>query len=475
MSIDLYPFQAKGVRKLNHFGGRAGLFDEMGLGKTVQVNAYVQQYLKRNPVLVVCPAGIKWNWQREAARFGIKAEVAEGRYPPKRWKPGPSVQMVIVNYDIMGGWAFALNDWLDPELVVTDECQALTNPKAIRTKATKYVVTSGQDYKRGTISRVSRRRVIATSGSPLVNRPSELFPILNMIRPDLYNSMFTFGAAYCKPERTPWGTWDYKGAKNLDKLHAELNANLMIRRRLVDVLPDLPPLSREVVVTDIHDRKQYNEARDDFINWLRKINWKKAESAERAELMVRMGYLKRLAGVLKLPYTMEWIDDHLDFTDDKVIVFAIHKAVTAPLREKYGSRCVVIDGSVTGRKRQVAVDRFNTDSRVRVCVANLKAGSAGWNCTSASTTLHVEMGWTPIDHSQGEKRIVGIERGRKGYPSKAVYLVAYDTIEERLCEMTQEKQQNSDLILDGKVLSGSLDVYSRLARELLSRNRVGGR
>ncbi len=444
----LYKYQKDGVRSLEQFNGRALLADEMGLGKTLQALYYMKRN-KRSPVIVICPASLKYNWAREAAiHVNEHAEVLEGTKPPKKkvFKQNP---FVIINYEILGPWLDYLID-LDPELVILDECQYVKNRRAKRTRYVKQLI-KGVPH------------VLALSGTPLTNRPAELWTTLNMVRPDLFKSFMAFALKYCNARRNPWG-WEYKGAKNLDQLHEILSGNCMVRRRKVDVLKDLPAKSRHVVPVPLDNRKEYDEAEDDLVAWLGKFSKQKANTAARAERLVRMGYLKRLAAELKMKAVTNWIDTFLEETEEKLVVFAIHKKMIKELKERY-PQSVVVTGSVTGKNRQRAVDKFQKNKQTRLFIGNLTAAGVGLTLTASSTVVFAELGWTPGEHTQGEDRIHRIGQQQ---PSTCYYIIGVDTIEERLCRIIQEKQTVLSATLDGGTVNEELDIFDQLQREITS-------
>jgi SWI/SNF-related matrix-associated actin-dependent regulator 1 of chromatin subfamily A len=446
----LYPYQKRGVKKLEAFDGRVLLADEMGLGKTIQALWYFKRN-KKSPVVVICPASLKYNWAREAAvHIRERAEILEGTKPPKKkvFKQNP---FVIINYEILGPWLDYLID-LDPQLVILDECQYIKNRRAKRTRYVKQLV-KGVPH------------VLALSGTPLTNRPAELWTTLNIIRPDLFKSFMSYALEYCNARRTPWG-WEYKGAKNLDKLHDILTENCMVRRRKVDVLKDLPAKSRHVVSVPLENRHEYDEAEEDLILWLSKYSKRKANNAARAERLVKMGYLKRLAATLKLKAVTDWIDRFLEETDEKLVVFAIHRDIIKSLRDRYSPRtnCVLVTGGVTGKKRQRAVDKFQNHKETRLFIGNIQAAGIGITLTASSTVLFAELGWTPGEHIQAEDRIHRIGQQNK---STCFYMIGVDTIEERLSRIIQEKQIVLSATLDGGTVNEELDIFDQLQKELV--------
>ena len=442
-------YQEKGVRKIHHFQGRALLADDMGLGKTLQALIFAHE-LGSGPIIVICPASLKWHWEREAWKHcRFTSQVLEGRKPPVGWRRHQDV--IIINYDILTKW-LPLLIRCKPRLVIVDECHKISNQSTLQSKNTKKLCRKAKN-------------VIGISGTPLLNRPSELFPILNILRKDLFPSFFSYASRYCRPELKPWG-WEYKGATHLDELHRLLNRTCMIRRRKADVLKELPAKTRNIVTLDIVNRKEYDLAVKDFITWLSKKSPHLAKRAAKAERLVKIGYLKRLAARLKLPAVLDWIDSFLSETDEKLIVFAVHKEIVQAIQKRYPKISVVVDGSTTGSKRQGHVDAFNKDKRIRIFIGNIKAAGVGWSCTSSSVTAFAEMGWTPGEHTQAEDRTHGLKRGRDGFVSRSYYLVSRDTIEEDLCKINQSKQKILEAVMDGERSVSDLNLFDLLTEQL---------
>lgn len=443
----LYPYQKEGIKQLEAFNGRALLADEMGLGKTVQA-LWFHKRNKRTPVIVICPASLKYNWAREAAvHIGVNAEILEGRKPPKS-KIFADNSFVIINYEIVGAWLDYLLA-MEPQLIILDECQYVKNRQAKRTR-----------YVRALCKKTPQ--VLALSGTPLTNRPAELWPILNTVRPDLFKSFMSFALKYCNAKRRPWG-WEYKGAKNLDELHAILSENCMVRRRKMDVLKDLPEKSRHVVPVPIKNRAEYDEAEEDLIAWLSKYSKRKATNAARAQRLVKMGYLKRLAAKLKVKSITDWIDAFLEESDEKLVVFGIHKALIKLLNERYPNS-VVVTGDTPGKKRQRAVDQFQRDKKTRLFIGNLQAAGVGLTLTASSTVLFAELGWTPGEHTQGEDRVHRIGQTNA---ASCYYLIGVNTIEEKLSRIIQDKQNILSNALDGGDVPEQLDIFNQLQEELI--------
>lgn len=496
-----YRYQRDGVRFIEKTKGHALLADDMGLGKSLQSLAWAAIHPELRPLIVVCPSSLKYNWARELkTHAGLKSYICDGFITTKeqdqtdlrkkldeikkrKWKRGylkrrailaakrhfrkrerrnlkkrreaRKAKILIVNFDILEHWLDVL-EGLDPKILIIDECHYAKNLKARRTKACR------------SLSRVSEH-VIALSGTPISGRPAEFFPVLNMINPAEFPSFWKFAFEYCNPTRNRWsGGWDFHGASNLDMLHRRLKG-LMIRRMKKDVLKDLPSKTRTVIPVDLANRKVYDKAEANFLEWLRKHKGDEAwRRASRAEAIVKLNGLKVLSAKGKLKIAIQWIRDWLEETDQKLLVFAIHKPILGALKKAF-PKAMVIDGSVSASpvtrrrkdgttyetsKRQEMVDQFQTDPNSRLFFGQLKAAGTGLNLTAASNVLFLEIGWTPGEHDQAEDRSLRI--GQKNHV-QVYYLVGRNTVEERILQIIQEKDSTVARILDGKK-SGTMRI-----------------
>lgn len=453
LKTKLFKYQEKGVRKLRRLDGRMLIGDEMGLGKTVQALAYCDELDDARPIIVVCPAALKYNWQNEALKhIGMRSEVLESRTPPKRI-PRNIAPMYIINYEILKYWKAWLRK-LKPQVIIIDECQRIKNRLAQVTKACKSLCRKV-------------KRVIALSGTPMMNVPAELWPTLNILRPDMFPDFFTFGHRYCGPKKQRWG-WEFKGATKMDELHSILKSEVMIRRRKRDVLHQLPKHSNHIQLIQLGkaQRKEYEFAKRDFIAWLkRNINDKRRiKKAARAEALVKLGYLSRIIAQAKIPQTIEWIKTALDSSDGKFLIFTWHKSIIKQLYEAFPKISVKMDGNTSSKNKQNAVDALTNNKSIRLCFCQLISGGIGWNGTAATTSIFVELGDRPADHSQASARMDRIGQKRR---SRSYWLIAKGTLDESKCAKLQRKQGTADRVLDGAKQGNDMDIHDLLIQELL--------
>lgn len=448
----LYKFQKKDVRKMEHFKGRCLLASEMGLGKTLEALTWLKQNPKLRPAIVVCPASLKWVWEAEASlHFGMRSEILNGQKSPKKGLSSKH-PLLIINYEILQYWLEYLQA-LSPQVLLLDEAHFI---KSLTAKRTKAVIKLAKTIP----------HIIGISGTPLTNRPNELWTIIHLIRPDIFTSLWTYRWRYCKPVRMPWG-WQYKGASNLKELHRKLKTLMMIRNLKKDVLKELPEKTRQIIPLEI-DSTEYDEVLNNFIRWLTKKSADKVVKAKRAERLVQMGYLKRLAAELKMDKVLDWIDNFLEESDGKIVLGAIHKKIITQLHSKYKNISVVVDGSVTGKKRKIAIQTFQKNKRIRIFIGSIQAAGVGITLTAASTLALIEMPWMPSEVTQFEDRIhrIGQKKAAMIY-----YLIAKGTLEEDLCKILQKKQTILSATLDGKKEINSLDIYNELQKVLLLKGK----
>ena len=441
----LYPFQKEDVKHIIKLNGRVLLASEMGLGKTIQALYFLRQAPKKGfntlPAIVVCPSIAKWVWKDQAKEhIGMRCRIINGKQP-KILKTNK--QLIIINYEILDSWVKYLRK-LKPMTVILDECHFIKNNKVIRTKAARRICKN-IPY------------ILALSGTPLVNRPKEMYNTLKILDPIRWKYYVNYAEKYCDRKWNYWGGWDDTGSSNIKTLHRILRKTCMIRRLKKDVLKELPEKTRVIVPLNI-DIKKYVQAEIDFI---------KLGEVKKAIQLVKLGYLKRLAAELKMKLVISWIDNFLGESDGKLIIFGIHKIIIKELQEHYSKISVVVDGSVSHSKRQDAVKQFQENNETRLFIGNIQAAGTAITLTAADTVAFIELDWVPGNHVQAEDRAHRI--GQKNNVT-VYYLIAKGTIEEDLCKIIQKKAKIISSILDGGKQATELNVYNELMSIIKERN-----
>jgi SNF2 family DNA or RNA helicase len=442
----LFPFQIEGVNQIEAHNGRILVADEQGLGKTAQSLAWLQLHPEYRPAIVVCPASLKLNWAKEAEMWmtNPKVQVLSGTNPSARLIG----EILVINYDILSDWVPALSK-IKPKVLILDEAHLAKNNAAKRTKACKKLAK--------TIP-----HVICLSGTPIINRPVEIYNAVRMIDPLALPNFWEFAQKFCNAKHNGFG-WDFNGASNTTELNTILVNSCMLRRRKADVLKDLPDKRFSFVPMEMDNEKEYFRAENDFIGYIRSTKGNAAAvKASGAEILTQMETLKQLAVKGALAESIKWIRNFLEI-DGKLVVFAVHKFVIDALMQEFGDMAVKIDGSVANDARQKAVDEFQTNDKIRLFVGNIQAAGTGLTLTASSNAVFLELPWTPGSLSQAQDRI-----HRIGQKNAVVihYLLAMGTIVEKIAHLLDSKQKVVDAVLDGKETDQE-SLLSELMQEYL--------
>jgi len=445
--LALRPFQLAGVAYAIDVR-KCFIADEMGLGKTVQALASLQ-HEDAFPALVVCPASLKTNWDREVKMWlpGKTTHIVDSKSGVK------NADVVIINYDILTKQEDALKS-VPFRSLIFDESHYAKNGKAKRTQALKKIA-----------ERVPKDgMILALTGTPVLNRPIELISQLEILdRINEFGGSWNFRQRYCKAHHNGYG-WDFKGSSNAEELNELLRRTCYVRRNKQDVLTELPDKARYEIPIDLSGKghQNYRMAEAGVLEYFAGDG----RSANSAQQLGHIMNLKRLAGEGKVETACEWIDTFLDSTDRKLVVFAHHISVVDAIAEKYGNLRVA--GKDTQQVRQNAVDSFQNDPESRVIVLNMKAGGVGLTLTAASDVLFVEQGWTPAEHDQAEDRCHRI--GQDDNVS-AWYLLANDTIDHDIYQLIADKRVVVDAVTEGdEEESGS--ILNELVKSLIKRTEV---
>lgn len=440
----LRPFQRAGVSYAIQ-ARRCFIADQMGLGKTVQALASV--FAENTfPTLVVCPASLKTNWERETRKWlpGKNVHIVDSKSGVK------NSDVVIINYDILTKHEEALTA-LGFQALIFDESHYAKNPSAKRTKALKNIAA--------TIP--AEGMVLALTGTPVLNRPVELVSQLEIIdRIDEFGGSWNFRKRYCNAQRNNFG-WDFSGSANTDELNDLLRRTCYVRRNKSEVLKELPDKARYQVNVDLAGPAMgaYRRAESEALVYFG------GAGIDSANTLSNITTLKRLAGEGKIEAACEWIDTFLDSTDRKLVVFAHHVSVVDGIASRYGGLRVA--GKDSAEARQEAVDSFQNDPDARVIVLNMKAGGVGLTLTAASDVLFVEQGWTPAEHDQAEDRCHRI--GQEDNVS-AWYLLANGTIDDDIYELIENKRVVVDSVTDGDEPDAQT-VLDDLVKRLIARTK----
>jgi SNF2 family DNA or RNA helicase len=485
----LYPYQLEALEYLNKHQGRVLIADEMGVGKTPNALGWLwNRGLFR--ALVICPATIKLQWARESLKWlGFDEDevtIVNGI------RPAPITGSVaICNYDILSR---RLPDLLAfaPRAIILDESHYLKEAKSKRSKTAKFLC-----------QQPGVESVVALTGTPVLNRPKELWHQIQCINPRIWPNWYRFAMRYCdaKQVQTRWNTvkksrdraWDFSGASNLDELDQTLRSEVMVRRRKVDVMEHLPELQTVTVPFEVNlssykkVRKEVQarlaEVRDllrrerEHINNLTE-DVRDMAIAGRAEgnstvklygfLIQEITKLKKEAAIAKLPVAIEWIKDFTTSTGEPLVVFTHHHELSDALWETLGPLCGEIpqplDGRMSMAQRQKYIDEF-IDGKYPILICGLKAMGMGVDGLQhrASHLAFMEFGWSPSDHAQAASRL---HRQGQENAVTAHYLLAADTLDERIAQLLDAKATVTSAVVGEMDTAGIMEsIVDAIAEE----------
>ena len=454
----LYPHQADGVAYLLS-KKRVILADDMGLGKTRQAIVAMGAGAPDGKVLVVCPASLKLNWKREIQMVDAFAEVEvlgvdrEANRDP-RW--------VIVNYDILRKHADRLHavEWSG---VILDEAHFIKNAsqrtnhclKLLGVQADAHAPVIGPEF------------VFLLTGTPMTNRPKDLFNLLRCVGHPSARSFLSFAKRYCDAYRNDYG-WVTTGASNLEELNL-LMKEVSIRRKKEEVL-ELPPKIRSWVPVDISGSKAAFNAVEGFLTWY--VGTDPSQPND-TEFLARLMKVRTALHKAKQGAVAERIRDVVA-SGEKVVAFTCFSEGIERHKRKLGDSAVTITGSDTPEQRMAAVDRFQEDDTVRVALCNIIAGGVGITLTAGTHVIFQDLDWVPANHAQAEDRCY-----RLGQMSRVTveYFLAAGTLDGYISELLEQKMKliaavEAEELPDGSILADIQDGLRKLGPALMEEARA---
>jgi SNF2 family DNA or RNA helicase len=430
------PYQGATVRRM--VKGTIFVGAEQGLGKSRMVcEAVCAIGLKR--VLVAAPAIGRVSWPIEVAKWHDGARVVVALKPADVAKAVPrdgEVVYLVVSYDALSrspqAWLQGLRTW-GADVVVLDEAHALKTRSARRTKV---VYGARCDRKNSLVEKA--RYVWPLSGTPAPNHVGELWTHLHALMPGLiWNNVHKrplteveFQDRFCTVRETPFGR-QITGSKNVPELR-EATQSFFVRIRKADVLKELQPITwttEPIAATlpaaalDVPD----SIADDDILDFLNKNSANVAAG-------------RRMLGLAKINGAVEWAENFLDSSTNKLVLFGWHKDVVSALAEKlrrFGS--VLIDGSTAPDARTIAVNTFQNDPNTRVFVGQMLAAGTAITLTASSDVAFVEGDWTPGTIAQAAARTHRLGQ-RDGVIARLLYVPG--SLDERISRVLARKARD---------------------------------
>ncbi|MDH3696679.1 MAG: DEAD/DEAH box helicase, partial [Nitrosopumilus sp.] len=436
----LLNFQKEGLDFLLKSSGNALLADEMGLGKTVQTLSYAATEKQTFPLLVVAPLVTLKNWEREIEKF-LKKKSRNGRILESE---SPSVTIIrtgkshelpktdiyIINYELL----FKRNEDISKLGIRTIVCDEVHNLRSKTTQKYKAV------KKLAALPSILYR--IGLSGTPIYNRGSEIWPIIDIIKPGLLGNFKEFCEYFCYVnDKGKAIVLENKRAS----LRNELQKHVMLRRKKADVLKELKDKVRykEVIAADT----------DYYLEELDKI-WMKVETEQKDDTATEFSKSasyhraiqseRQIAGIAKVPHVINFVKNIMEI-EESVVVFCHHKVIHKLLHQSLQEFSPVsIIGGQSDTTRQDQIDKFQKGES-KLMIAGIRAGNVGINLTRAKYVIFAELDWSPAIHRQAEDRLHRIGQKNTVF---AYYLIGNGTLDDHVANILVDKSYEIDEIMD---------------------------
>lgn len=477
--VALLPYQRAGVAYCRSKDAVL-IGDQMRLGKTPQSIAWLNCDPSVKSVLIIVPATIKLNWLREWRRWStlrLSVGVAWG------FDSWPDTDVVITNAEVLYRQKDARKEpvllksgkskmkagkpvthkvyplrveirdrvW---DVVIADECHRFKSENTARYQC---------------LTQLQPRKKAALTGTPIPNRPIEIWPILHWLAPKQFDNKWKFAMRYAGAQRGPFG-WDISGASHLDELQDLLRRTLMVRRLRSQVLLELPPKRRMLIEFPCPDDRFINE--EDRL-WKRytEISEEVRACVEMAEATADLGKYKdsvlglksdKLAcfeemsrirhedAIKRIPFVVEHLKELVE-EEPKVICFCWHNDVVEQIASHFPD-AIVIYGKTSQNVRVALQDRFNQDA-AKLCIISIPV-CEGLDLSSASLGVMAEWSWVPKDIAQAEDRM---ENPFKKDSSLIQYCVFQGSLDARQAQTLIYKEDIAHAALD-KVFDISEDL-----------------
>jgi SWI/SNF-related matrix-associated actin-dependent regulator 1 of chromatin subfamily A len=461
----LYEHQKSGVKFLIPRNG-AILADDMGLGKSMQSIIAALESGAKN-ILVVCPSSVKINWKREIKMFSNDVTIIDG----KIWD---QAKFTIINYDILKNFhtledtkkkkkssdtPVILNRQLANakfDLLIVDEAHNLKNNKSIRGEIMADLSVN-----------FDIEKVWLLTGTPIANRPMDFFNLLKIIKAPIAKNWVYFTTRYCEGRKffrtlkngLKKQIWLTDGASNLDEL-ASKTKNLMLRRLKTDVL-DMP----DKVVTPFYhqlDKKgwaRYDQLWDDYLE-------KRKEEKKRGPIqrdLVELILLRKFIALEAISETIEMVENAIE-SGRKCIIFTSFTEELNELANHFGKLCVIHNGPMTTKAKQISVDSFQNNPNIKVFIGNVRSAGVGITLTEGTYVVFNSFDWVSGINEQAEDRAFRIGQTKD---VNIVYQLFEDTISTRMWETVRNKKDIIATIMGDNKLSDE-EMIALMTEQLMN-------
>lgn len=401
-----FGFQVEGMRFIEvalSINKGAAIFDEMGLGKTIQALGYIKYHPESWPVLYVVKSGIKYQWYSQI--FTWLGPLFAGQVINSSSDfVIPGLRTYIISFDMLIpktrkskngkiiNQGFDVNKLINAGIktLVLDECQLIKNTDSSRTQQVRRLAKV--------------MNVIALSGTPWKNRGSEFYSVLNMMAPLKFNDF----EQYCRKWVDYYWDGEFKkegGIKNV-KAFKEYIKDIALRREYDEVMEEYPEVNKMKLPVELTEMEQseYDEEEAKFVAWYNE-NIINGTPITGMNILAKMSRMRHLSGLAKIPATETFVEDFIESTDRKLVIFHHHVDVGFILYEKlkkrFGEQIPVyqLTSELSSIERFNLQEIFNKAPRA-ILVASTLASGEGINLQTCADAIMHERQWNPQNEDQ---------------------------------------------------------------------------
>ncbi|MBT4552704.1 DEAD/DEAH box helicase [bacterium] len=412
----------------NNFGGI--LADDMGLGKTVQTIAFASQMSGEGMILVVGPTNVIYNWEKEIEKFSPSKEILvyTGQNRGQSLRKSKKLDFLITSYGVLKN-DIELLSAIKYKAIFVDEAQAIKNPNTQVSKAVKLLKS---DFK------------LVMTGTPIENRIEDLWNLFDFVMPAYLGNKSHF---------------DIQIKENCKDLIKTKITPFVLRRDKNEVLDSLPEKTEMILQCELSStqKKIYETVLQAAKSGVKQAGVQKNKLNILTALMklrqicLHPGLLKELDGNDYESHKFELVKEkilELMEEEHKVVVFTQFTKMLDILEKWLKEKKISIeriDGTITGKGRMNAIDRFQNADGAGVFLISLKAGGVGINLTAADYVIHLDPWWNPAVEAQATDRV-----HRMGQKNKVIVLkmITKGTIEEKIFELQEQKRKLITEIID---------------------------
>src|SRR5437868_4121668 len=437
---------------LGDLGIGAILADDMGLGKTVQAIAMLESEREEHgaeafgPTLVVCPMSVARQWVAELSRFAPELRVhlhhgSDRLANEELWRKVREVDVVVTSYDIATRDVDALAE-VQWDRLLMDEAQDVKNPQTKRARA---------------LRTLSARRRVAMTGTPIENRLSELWAIMDILNPGLLGSREWFTRTFATPIEVE------KNEAALERLRAVVRPFILRRAKdEPEVELDLPPITveKDYCKLTIEQASLYQATVD---RWFPRIEAHGDRFGRRGAVLAMLGHLKQVCNHPEMLVTtgqpLEGRSGKLERlvellrampATDKALVFTQYPSfdrIAPHLAERLDRKVGFFHGRLNAAQRAVLLEAFAHDDGPSILVISIRAGGRGLNLPAANHVFHFDRWWNPAVEQQATDRVHRLGQRK---PVFVHSLICLGTLEERIDQLLDTKRELVEKVIGGR-------------------------